>query len=217
MTNEINGKNIKHGMSDTRFYKVWDNMKIRCTSSWHSKFKHYGGRGIRIIWKSFEEFRDDMYKSYLVHVKKYGEKQTTLDRIDNNGNYCKTNCRWATYSQQNVNRRTTTTHRIGGKYYRRCNICKLTKPIVDFNRNVGDYLKKCTVCRECCKRLAKNRYKKFKDTELLQSLIVDLEREKKKKSSHILLNGKYEEVCSCGIKCFNSALNLAIEKIRKLV
>lgn len=57
------------------------------------------------LWKSFEDFRDDMYDSYLEHVEKHGEKQTTLDRIDVNGNYQRDNCRWATMPEQAAGRR----------------------------------------------------------------------------------------------------------------
>ena len=45
-----------------------------------------------------------MYRSYLAHIEKFGEKNTTIDRKDSNGDYCRTNCRWNTLWNQNLNR-----------------------------------------------------------------------------------------------------------------
>lgn len=80
-------------------------MNDRCKYKSNASYKNYGWRWIVCEWKTFEEFKDDMYESYLEHVKKFWEKQTTIDRIDANWNYCKDNCRWATYSEQNRNKR----------------------------------------------------------------------------------------------------------------
>lgn len=94
-----------HGMSNTRFYKRYAAMRSRCYRVNSSNYSYYGGRGIKSEWKSFEEFLCDMYPSYLEHVGKHGEKNTTLDRVNVNGNYSKENCRWATMKVQNNNSR----------------------------------------------------------------------------------------------------------------
>lgn len=95
-------KFTKHGMRQTRFYNILIGARSRCNNKKDTAYKNYGGRGITICkeWMEFENFRNDMYKSYKEHCKKYSEKQTTLDRIDNNGNYELKNCRWATYKKQ---------------------------------------------------------------------------------------------------------------------
>ncbi len=55
-----------------------------------------------------------MWKSFLKHIKEYGIKNTSLDRIDNDGSYCKKNCRWATYSQQVRHRDMRAVARLAG-------------------------------------------------------------------------------------------------------
>ena len=92
---------------DKRFYKIWTDLKQRCTNPNCKKFNLYGGRGIMYDynWKNYDGFKKDMWDSYREHVSQYGEKQTTLDRIDVNDHYTKENCRWATYSEQRINQR----------------------------------------------------------------------------------------------------------------
>lgn len=89
-----------HGMSTTKTYGVWADMKKRCLNTNYEYYKDYGGRGISISdeWMSFANFYNDM-----------GDKPEgmSIDRVDNNGGYCKENCRWATTKEQGNNKRNT--------------------------------------------------------------------------------------------------------------
>ena len=100
----------KHNLVRHPLYETWAGMNKRCTNPRSKNYCNYGGRGISVCarWKdSFPNFLEDM-----------GEKPSSkysLDRINNDGNYEATNCRWATRSQQNLNKRTTKKITIHGE------------------------------------------------------------------------------------------------------
>jgi len=104
--------NITHGHKingkTSLTYTTWQNMLSRCYNPKYKRFSDYGGRNISVCgrWKSFENFLEDM-----------GEipKGLTLDRIDNNGNYTKSNCRYATWKKQANNRRNNCLLTFAGK------------------------------------------------------------------------------------------------------
>ena len=98
-------KNFKHHLYHTRFYSIYRKMRERTGNKNHIAFKDYGGKGINCDWITIENFRDDMFKSYEFHVKQFGEKDTTLDRIDGTKGYNKQNCRWITRKEQQQNRK----------------------------------------------------------------------------------------------------------------
>ena len=79
----------KHWMTWTRFNNIFRWIKARCNIKSHPSYKNYWWAWIRCLWNSFEEFKNDMYDSYIKHVEKFWEKNTTIDRIDYNWNYCK--------------------------------------------------------------------------------------------------------------------------------
>ena len=89
--------NTTHGEKGTPVYNSWMGMIQRCTNKKHEKYKHYGARGIKVCerWRKFENFFGDMGKR---------PKEKTLDRLDVNGNYELSNCKWATHTEQHNNR-----------------------------------------------------------------------------------------------------------------
>lgn len=106
-----NPPHLQHGMTDTRFYKILSGMKARCNNKNDSR---YGGRGIECFWKTYEDFKDDMYESYQSHIQKFGQQNTTIERVNNSGNYCKENCRWATWNEQALNTRRNVFYEFNG-------------------------------------------------------------------------------------------------------
>lgn len=108
LRSEVNSILFKtHGMGSTHFYRIWADMKTRITNNKTKHYKNYGGRGIKIIWDSFESFKKDMYRKYLYHVKKYGQSNTTIERNDVDGNYSKENCKFIVKTEQAKNRHNT--------------------------------------------------------------------------------------------------------------
>lgn len=130
---------ISKEREDYRFYKIWADMKYRCNNPKCKRFMDYGGRGIQYYpeWTSYDGFKKDMWKSYQEHCKLYGEKQTTLDRINVNDHYYKDNCRWADYTLQRVNVRNKEEY---------CGYNLITNQFYNFNN-----------CTEFCRQLGFNR------------------------------------------------------------
>lgn len=91
---------VTHGMTYSRLYYIWSAMKARCSNPKTENYPRYGGRGISVCneWRQFERFRDWAYSNGYTD-------ELTIDRIDNDRDYCPGNCRWVPMSEQAKNTR----------------------------------------------------------------------------------------------------------------
>jgi hypothetical protein len=96
----INCRTRTHSLSKTKTYRTWIRIKSRCLNERERRYSEYGGRGIRVCERWLESF-----ENFLADMGHPPSPSHSIDRIDNDGNYEPSNCRWATMSQQNKNRR----------------------------------------------------------------------------------------------------------------
>ena len=104
-------KNIHHGKYCTRLYRIYYNIKKRCYNHKdENNYNYYGGRGITMC----DEWKNDFMNFYDWAVNNGYKEGLTIDRIDVNGNYEPSNCRWITMKQQGRNKRNNKVYTIKG-------------------------------------------------------------------------------------------------------
>jgi hypothetical protein len=122
-----------HGKSRSPEYRNWQALKDRCYSKGTKYYKYYGGRGITVCDRWVDSF-----ENFLADMGTRPSSKHSIDRIDVNGNYEPSNCRWATHCTQAINKRKTsrnTSGTIGVSFDRTCNkwaadmwiFCKATR------------------------------------------------------------------------------------------
>lgn len=104
-------RSTRHGLHHTRLYSIWIGMIHRCTDEKHIYYKHYGGRGIKVC----SEWLNSVTAFYDWAMGNGYSDELTIDRIDPDGDYEPSNCRWATAKVQASNKRKTIRLEINGE------------------------------------------------------------------------------------------------------
>lgn len=104
---------LTHGHSNTRLYGIWGGMKSRCYNKNVVAFANYGGRGIVVC----DEWKEDFKAFYGWAMANGYSEELSIDRINPNGNYEPSNCRWATSQCQAINRRSSHKIKYNNKTY----------------------------------------------------------------------------------------------------
>ena len=127
---EILAKKYKYSKKrDSGLWLRFLSMKARCNHKSNSRYKDYGARGIKLQWSSYKDFRKDMLESFLEHLKNHSGWNTTIERINVEGNYCKENCIWVSRKQQAKNKRNTAYVNYEGSRQRLKDLYKSSCPV----------------------------------------------------------------------------------------
>ena len=129
----------QHGLWNTPEYRSWSQMKARCLNPKAQNYHLYGGRGIKICAQWLNSF-----PTFLADMGKRPSLAYSLDRINNNGNYEPTNCKWSTATEQSNNRR----KRVG-RVFNHCKYCNTTYSVIRARADGSNY------CSKACARLAR--------------------------------------------------------------
>jgi len=126
-------ENWRWNSRDERFYSCFYNIKRRTNPAHKYTEKDANYKWIKCLWNSFDEFKTDMYDSYIEHCEQYWIKNTTIDRIDSSWDYCKENCRWATIQEQSYNKRQNIIVEDSWKKYCAKEIYNIKKPPISYS------------------------------------------------------------------------------------
>lgn len=95
-------------LNNIHLFEIWQKVIDRCYNPKNPAYKWYGGKKInptRVYkkWQDYAGFKEDNWEEYTNHIKQYGRKQTSIDREDESGDYCPSNCSWGDWEQQGRN------------------------------------------------------------------------------------------------------------------
>ena len=108
----------KHNLTGSRLYRIWGAIKTRTSNTKDNFYSDYGGRGITIC----DEWKNDFMSFYNWAISNGYSDELSIDRIDNDGNYCPENCKWSTQIMQSRNQRIKRSNTSG---YKGCSFDKM--------------------------------------------------------------------------------------------
>ena len=103
--------NFRHGLHGSKLYEVWKTMKQRCSNPNNSHYNNYGARGISVC----EEWAGGYKEFYDWAIENGYQQGLSIERMNNDGNYCPENCKWIPMSQQARNTRKNVFITVGGR------------------------------------------------------------------------------------------------------